>query len=129
MDYIRISLLLSFLYVSQFNHQYLIFFRNGKSGSQSPVNAGLNPPDNTFQIAGSDAGGLDNPFDLVRVTSPVTIGNLSVGEYMRKLNWEDKNMVKRLESSLRDGLHYMFCANTGQRRIPIQVLVEQISKD
>jgi hypothetical protein len=88
----------------------------------SGADAGLNPPDTTFQIAGSEAGALENPFDLLRVTSPGSIGNLTVGEYMRRMNWGDKGMVKKLEGSMRDGLHYMFCANTGQRRIPIQVL-------
>ncbi|CAG7724039.1 unnamed protein product, partial [Allacma fusca] len=83
----------------------------------SPTELDLIPPDNSYQLLGSEDGSLENPFDLMKITKPSHLKNSSVGDHMREMHWNEKSIIRRVESGWKNGLHYMFCAAPGQRRI------------
>jgi len=60
-------------------------------------------------------------FDYINITSPDDLRGKSVGQRLKDVHWENKEMGKHVEESWRGGQHYAFCAGHGRKRYNLKV--------
>jgi len=67
-----------------------------------------------------DGASYRSVFDQINIEEPGKLKGITVGEHLRRMNWNDKTTSKKLEDSWKDGKHYQFCTKVGSKRIPLK---------
>ena len=86
------------------------------------------PPDDSYRLLGGQYATINNPFDLMRITRPERLRNMSVGDYMKQLSWNSPSAVRKIEKAWRTGKHYVYCAGPGQRKLYTRVINYNLSQ-
>jgi len=85
-------------------------------------NAEYDPADNAKELEEAGEGeSYRSVFDKIQISGPRNLVGRTVGEQLRRIDWNDKKFSKQVEDYWKNGKHYQFCTKDGSKRIKLKV--------